>query len=179
MKRLKEYLKEASVNLIGGAIALVVATALMFGAMNLGGPPASAQVPSLPPQPYNVELGAVITNSARAAGTVTTAKLQNLAYVGIECTFDQTAASGSPSTTFAVQFYDSASNTYQTLVTSGAITASATPTTIVVSPAIQTSSLPTGMVALQMHLPLYYRISQTITGAGTNSTGTIGCNLLK
>lgn len=162
--------------LAGVALAVFVVTASLLTPLP---PPARAQTPSLPPQPYNVELGAVITNGARAPGTVTTAKLQNLAYNGVECTFNQASASGSPSTTFSVQMYDSASNTYQSLATSGAITGTATPTTVVVYPGIQTSSLPTGMVALNMHLPLFWRVSQTVTGANTTTTGTIGCNLLK
>lgn len=148
-------------------------------ALLLLGAAAHAQVPSQPNSPFNVELGAVITNSARAPATVTTAKLDNLAYAGAECTFNQSAASGSSSTTFGIQFYDAASNSYQTLVTSGAITASSTPTTVVVYPGIQTSSLPTGMVALSMKLPKSWRVTQTNAGANTTTTGTIGCNLLR
>ncbi len=137
-----------------------------------------AQVPSVP-APYNVDLGAVITNSARAPATVTTSQLDNLAYDGAICTFNQSAASGSSSTTFGIQMYDSASNSYQTLVTSGAITGTATPTSIVVYPGVQISSLPTGMVALNMKLPRKWRVTQTNAGANTTTTGTIGCNLLK
>jgi hypothetical protein len=153
-------------------LALVAAAAAMLLT------PARAQVPSVP-APYNVDLGAVITNSARAPATVTTSQLDNLAYNGAECTFNQSAASGSSSTTFSIQFYDSASNSYQSLVTSGAITSSSVPTTIVVYPGVQTSSLPTGMVALNMKLPRKWRVSQTNAGANTTTTGTIGCNLLK
>jgi hypothetical protein len=157
---------------------LLVSAVILAAAVIFAGPLARAQVPSVPP-PYNVDLGALITNSARAPATVTSAQQDNLAYHGAECTFNQSAASGSSSTVFSIQFYDSASNTYQTLVTSGAITASATPTTIVVYPGIQTSSLPTGMVALNMDLPRKWRVSQTNSGANTTTTGTIGCNLLK
>lgn len=166
MKKLKIYL-------LSSCVAAALA-GIMFSS-----PLLQAQVPALPGPPYNTELGAVITNSARTPGTVTTNKLTNLANVGIECTFDQTAASGTPSTTFSIQFYDSASNTYQSMVTSGAITSSNTPTTIWVGKGEQTASLPSGMVSVGLPLPLYFRVSQTITGANTTSTGTIGCNTLK
>lgn len=140
--------------------------------------PAKAQTPSVP-GPYNVDLGAVITNAARVPGTVTTAPQTNLAYNGVVCTFNQTGSSGSPSTTFSIQQYDSATASWTTLVTSGAITSNGAPTPIVVYPGIQTTSLPAGMVALSMKLPRTYRVSQTIAGAGTTSTSKIGCNLLK
>lgn len=139
-------------------------------------PPAHAQTPALPPQPYNTELGAVITNGARAPSTVTTAKLTNLAYNGVECTFNQTAVSGSSSTTFGIQMYDSASNTYQTLLTSAATTTAInTPSTITIYPGITAAA----NVSLSAHLPLYWRVTQTNAGANTTTTGTIGCNLLK
>lgn len=140
--------------------------------------PVRAQTPSIP-GPYNVDLGAVITNAARVPGTVTTAPQTNLAYNGVVCTFNQTGASGTPSTTFSIQQYDSATATWTTLVTSGAITSNGAATPIVVYPGIQTTSLPAGMVALSMKLPRTYRVSQTITGANTTSTSKIGCNLLK
>lgn len=157
---------------------LSVSALTLLAALWLAGPLARAQVPSIP-GPYNVDLGALITNTARAPATVTSTQQDNLAYNGAECTFNQSAASGSSSTTFGIQMYDSASNTYQSLVTSGAITANATPTTIVVYPGVQTSSLPTGMVALSMKLPRKWRVTQTNAGANTTTTGTIGCNLLK
>jgi hypothetical protein len=140
--------------------------------------PVLAQVPSSSP-PYNTDLGALITNTARASATVNTADQQNSQWVGVECTYNRSAASGSPSTTIAIQFKDSASASYQTLAISGAITATATPTTVVVSPGIQTSSLPSAMVALQMHLPRIWRVQQVTTGSNTTDTGTVGCNMLK
>jgi hypothetical protein len=148
--------------------------------------PVLAQVPSLPPPPYNVDLSQqgpnvvpLITNTARAPATTNSATLTNLAYAGVLCTFNQTAASGSPSTTIEIDMFDSASQTFQLLAISGASANNNLPVSIVVSPAIQTSSLPARMVALQMHLPSKWRVSQVQTGANTTSTGTVGCNYLK
>lgn len=161
--------KELKTLLASTAVGLVLAAAIAL--TNL---PAEAQSPSLPPPPYNVELGAVITNSARAPATVTTAALQNLAYVGVECTYNQTAVTGSPSTTFSIQFLDAASNQWQTLLTNAAVTTALnTPSTITISPGITAAS----NVALSLHLQKTWRVSQTTT-SGT-VTGTIGCNLLK
>lgn len=159
-------------------LLLALPLAAMIAIFGIASGPSRAQVPSLPNSPYNIELGAVITNSARAPATVTTAKLDNIAYVGVECTYNQVSHAGSPSTTFQIQFFDAASNTYQTLVTSGAITADATPTTIAVSPGIATSG-PTGYVGLNFHLPKSWRVQQITTTGGSTVTGTIGCNLLK
>ncbi len=172
-----DYFKKRTI-LAGVSLAVLAAIAALNGPLL---PPAHAQTPALPPQPYNVELGPVITNSARTPGTVTTAKLQNLAYNGIECTLNQHVVSGSPTTTFSIQMFDSASSTYQTMVTSGTVSNSVdTPTTIAVYPGISaTVTNFTGFVGASMHLPLYYRVSQTISGANTTSTGTLGCNLLK
>jgi hypothetical protein len=144
---------------------------------------AFAQVPSLPTPPYNVDLGASapVATGTRAfnasASNYTTQT--NLAWTGALCTFNMSAASGSASTTFGIQFLDSASATWQTLVTSGAITATATPTSIVVAPAIQTSSLPSGMVAIQMRLPRFWRVTETNTVSNTTATRTIGCNVFR
>jgi hypothetical protein len=136
-------------------------------------------VPSTP-GPYNQDLGALITNSARGAGTVTSSQQDNLAFNGVVCTYAQSAHGGTSSTTFAIQAFDAATNSYFTLVTSGAITADATPTPIAVYPGMQTASLPAGMVAIGAHLPRKWRLSQTVGGTGTPTvTGQIGCNLLR
>jgi hypothetical protein len=167
MKTLKQ-------RVIGAALSLALVLSLVVAA-NIGR--VEAQVPSVP-APYNVDLGVQITNSVREPGTVTTAPLTNLAYGGVVCTFVQTAASGSPSTTFGIQVYDSATASWITYVTSGAITTT-TPTSVMVYPGIQTSSLPAAMVGINLKLPRTYRVTQTVSGGGTATTSKIGCNLLK
>lgn len=143
---------------------------------------ALAQTPSIPP-PYNVPLGAVITNNNQGIGTVNSALQNNVAYNGIICTFNSTSKSASPNATISIQMQDSASATFQSLVTSGTISLTATPTSVVIYPGIQTSSLPSGMVAFNGRLPRFWRLQQVITsGGGASPTivaGTVGCDLLK
>lgn len=137
--------------------------------------PAPAQTPSVVNPPYNVDLGVQITNTVRTAGTVTTSQLDNLAYKGVVCTFVQTAASGSPSTTFSIQGYDAATASYLTYVTSSAIT-DTTVTAAAVYPGLLATAVPSGVTAINMHLPRKWRISQTIGGSsGPATTSKIGC----
>lgn len=158
----------------------LTAIAAFVAAVLVAVPPSVAQVPAIPPPPYNVSLGALITNTARAAGTVNSAQQNNLAYSGVICTFNQTAVTSTPSTVIKIQAYDSASGQYLDWVSSGAVTTALnTPTPIVVAPGVQTSSLPTGMVALNAHLPRFWRVVQTITGGSVATTGTVGCDYLK
>ena len=152
---------------------LSIALAFAFG---LAGA-AFAQVPSTVP-PYNTDLGALITNSLRVAGTVTTAAQTNLDKNGAVCTFNQTASSGSPSTTFSIQGYDAATASWLTYITSGAITDTTT-TAIAVYPGMATSPL-SGMTCISVHLPRVWRVSQTIAGtSGPATTSKIGCNMLR
>lgn len=134
--------------------------------------PAAAQQT---PFGLNRALGPILNNSAAAAGTVNGPDIQNLSYKGAICTLNMTAEAGNPSTVFSIQMKDTVSNTYQKLVSSGAITALNTPTSIVVYPGIQTSSLPTGMVGISLKLPAWWRVGETITG-GTSMTSTTGCD---
>lgn len=139
---------------------------------------AIAQVPS-DPGPYNTDTGVLITNTLRTAGSVQTASQTNLSRKGVVCTYNQSANSGTSSVTFSIQQFDAASNSWFTLVTSGAITANATPTPIGVYPGAQTASLPSGMVMAGLHIPRVWRVSQTVGGSGGPAvTGTVGCNLL-
>ena len=150
---------------------------------------AQAQVPSLPNSPFNVPAvttvitaplsNKVITNTAAGAGTVLVGPLQNIAYNGIVCTFNQASHTGTPSTTIEIDAFDAASGLFVPYVTSGAITADATPTQIAVYPGIQTATLPAGMVAINLKLPRYFRVKQVIGGTTPGVTGTVGCDLLK
>src|ERR1700690_4203777 len=89
----------------------------VLGALLVGLVPAFAQVPSSQP-PYNVDLGAVITLGKNVAGNGTTnsANQTNLDKEGVVCTFAQTDSSGSASTTVAIQGFDAATATWNTLI---------------------------------------------------------------
>lgn len=177
------------------AAALVLALVALSGLW-----PALAQVPSVA-GPYNQYIGKVITDTSTTGivGTQNSAQQNNLAYNGVICTFAQNAGSGSASSSFAIQAFDSASGTYQTMLASGIIAvknptsvnptdASVNPVSIMIYPSIQTTSLPAGMiglVTLNMKLPRYWRIQQIISKSNTNfGTGTfvggqVGCDYLK
>lgn len=159
------------------AIALV---ALAILALVLPANKALAQTPSNP-APYNVDLGALITNTLRTAGDVTTAAQNNTNWRGVVCTMVQTAVSGSPSTTFSIQGYDAATASYNTLATSSAVTTDtgANKYTVWISPGLIAADVPTNGVGKSTHLPRTWRLSQTVGGtAGPAMTGKIGCNYL-
>lgn len=151
--------------------AALVASAIAFTS------PGRAQTPSTVP-PYNTDLGALVTNSLRGAGTVYSATQTNLDKTGVVCMFLQTVSSGSPSTTFFIQQYDAANATWFTVLESDAITGAA-PSLLAVSPAIQISSLPSGYKAIGVVLPRTWRVGQTIGGTAGYITGRIGCNATK
>lgn len=140
---------------------------------------ALAQVPSTQP-PYNTDMGAVLTNTLRTAGSAQSTQQTNLANLGIVCTYLQTAVSGTPSVIFSIQGFDAATNSYLTYASTAAITGTTVPGAIMVYPGSVATSVPTGMVVAGLHLPLKWRLSQTIGGtSGPASTGSIGCNYLR
>lgn len=162
---------------------------LLASSMFVGSISADAQVPGAPSSPYNVPVTnpaantpaatAVLTNAAAGAGTVTSNIIQNLAYAGVLCTFNQSAHTGTPSTTIEIDAYDEASASFQKLVISGAITADATPTSILVYPGAALTTTPTGMVLEAIKLPRYFRVKEVIAGTTPGVTATIGCDLLR
>lgn len=150
---------------------------------------AKAQTPANP-APYNVDIGALITNSLRAPGTVTTALQANTNWRGVICTMEPTASSGSGSIVFKIQGYDAASATYTDYIQSIGLTVGPTVSSailntgysLIVYPGVQTTGLPADVRAISLHLPRSWRVSQTI-GSGSGNTnnaisGTIGCNYL-
>lgn len=160
------------------------AVAVVVGALALSpGQRVAAQTPSNP-APYNIDLGALITNSLRTAGTVTSAAQSNTNWRGVLCKLVETVSSGSPSTSFKIQAYDAASATYSDIATSSAVTGtnSTTGATILIYPGAAMTTTPTGWVLNAVPLPRTWRISQTIdSGAGASSPATtsrIGCNYL-
>lgn len=154
---------------------------------------AAAQVPSIPNPPYNSPVSPpnsqtptatkIITNTLQTVGTVSTNIGNNLAYGGIICTYNQTASSGTPKEQLAVDAYDEASGQYvQWAIAPASAAAFTAPVSIEIFPGIQTSTLPTGMVALNLHLPRFFRVREIITDAGSTGaavTGTVGCDLLR
>lgn len=171
-----------------GAIALIAGAAIL-GASLLPLRDARAQTPSNPP-PYNVDIGALITNTLRGAGTVTTSAQANTNWRGVICTLVPTASSGSGSIGFKIQGYDAATASYLDYITAAPLTVGRlvsptvldTPYSVIVYPGIQTSSLPTNTTGISLHLPRTWRVSQTITSLAGNTnnaiTAKIGCNYL-
>jgi len=153
--------------MIGAAVAI---------ALSLGGL-AYAQ------QQDNLSLGTLITLTTQTGGTVNSPAQVNSGNSGASCTFNQAGSSGSPSTVFAIQFQDTASGLWTSLVTSGAVTSTGptTPVTIQVYPGIEVGSLPTNVSAAQsLKLPRNWRVQAVVTASTNNWTsGTIGCDLLK
>lgn len=143
--------------------------------------PVSAQVPSAQP-PFNVDVGAVITNTARAAGTVNSTAQSNLDKEGAICAFNMTATSANNSTqiVLAIQNFDTASGLWYTVVTSTASSpTNNVPIVVMVHDGMQTASLPASIAAAQgVLLSRTWRAQQITTGVGT-TTGTVGCNIMK
>lgn len=160
--------------LMNKALAFALCVGLLVAVML----PASAQQ-NVPGNAINSPYAAaLITDTAAAAGTVLSATQQSLTNRGVICTMNMSAHTGTPSTTFSIQIYDPISNTWQSVVTSGAITVDATPTSIIVYPGIQTAALPTGMVGSGLHITRRWRLSRTVGGTSPVVTATYGCELL-
>lgn len=123
----------------------------------------------------NVDLGAVVTLTAQGAGTVTgTPSVVNDQWRGAICTWNQASHTGTPSSTFSIQFLDTASNSWVTLLTSAAQTADTTPATLSVYPGITAAA----NVSVSQVLPRRWRVSTTVGGTTPGVTGTIGCTLI-
>jgi hypothetical protein len=145
--------------------------------------PAKAQVPSSNP-PYNVDLGALITNTAQTPATVNSAQQTNLDKEGVICTFNATLSSGSPSVTLNLQNFDSASGNYYTIVTGGAVTAFSyhVPLSIIAHTGAQTGAglPPSVLSAAGIPLARLWRIQEVIGGSSVPATtSTVGCNWVK
>jgi hypothetical protein len=139
--------------------------------------PLNAQVPPGPVNLANSPLGNLITLTAQAAGTVNGAQQNNLYDRGATCTFTMTSHTGTPSTTFGIQFYDRGANAYQTAVVSGAVVADNTPTTVMMYPGVATSG-PTGYVGFSGRLTRLWRPTVIVAGTSPVVTGVVSCELL-
>lgn len=148
----------------------------------LGAAPSFAQVPSSNP-PYNTDIGALITTTIgpAATGTQNSANQTNLDKTGVVCTFKQTASSGSASTTIAIQGFDAATQLWNTLITSSAISGpSATaPYAVAVKPGMAVGSLPSNYAAQSVPLPRVWRVQVITSGSANSITSVTGCNLIK
>lgn len=158
-----------------------LAAVAAIGALALLGSlaPSPAQTPSTQP-PYNTDLGVIITNSARAPGTVTSSQQDNLDGVGLACTIVQSAASGNPTIALTIQGYDAASATYYDLATTGTVDpTTSTPITLMTKPGIIAADAVSPNIAKSIAVPRKWRLSQVLAGASTTMTGTVGCNKLR
>jgi len=145
---------------------------------------ALAQVPASVP-PYNTIQSTLFSNTlATVPGTYNSPQQINLDGTGVYCTLNVTASSGAPTTVFAIQGYDAASATYQTIVASGTVTPSGTTplqNIIEVAPAIAVSSLPTGVLAaVNLKMPRLWRLQEVLAGTtGPAQASTIDCAKFK
>ena len=164
--------------LMAGLIGLALSVGSYFAE------PAKAQVPSSNP-PYNVDLGALITNSGQLSATVNSPQQTNLDKEGVICTFNATLSSGSPSVTMNIQNYDSASGNYYTIVTGGAVTSFSynVPLSIIAHTGVNTTAslLPAGVLsAAAIPLSRLWRVQEVVGGSSApTTTSTIGCNNIK
>lgn len=164
--------------------AKVFALALLFVPLA-----ALAQVPSIPPAPYNVpqtnpsaatpQVNKVFTDVLVGPGTYDSNIINNLAYNGVVCTYNRTTTSGSMSTALSILAYDSASGAFVSWLTTSTTQALTATLQAMIYPGIQTSSLPAGMVAINLKLPRFFKVRLVNTGASMNETSTVGCDLLK
>jgi hypothetical protein len=119
----------------------------------------------------------VLTLVGQVQATVVS-QLYNTNGAGVVCTFTQTAHTSSPSTVFSIQDYDPATNSYFTVLSSGAVTADATPNPAMVYPVTVPGSLPGVMVMIGVKMTPQFRISAVVGGTGT-TTAKVGCINLK
>lgn len=154
------------VNTLGLAQVQVVVGALSTGAVVVQ----MAGTPQWFHAPGNVDLGALVTNTAQAAGTVASPDQPGADVTTVTCTFNQTANTAG-STVFSIQNKDAASGLYTTLVTSAAVTtANNAPSSIAAGAGVQASA----NVSSSLPIAATWRVSET--ASGTSTTGTIGCN---
>jgi hypothetical protein len=136
-------------------------------------------LPALAQNVDNLNLGALITNSAQVPGTVTSPVQTNTGARGAICNFSQQSEVGNPSTVFDIEFEDSVAGSWQALVTSGAITTSspAGGVAVMIYPGAVATTVPTNMTIAGLKLPRLWRVKEVVTG-GTSTTGGVTCDLL-
>lgn len=135
---------------------------------------AAALINAPAPAQTNNDLGAIVTLMAQAAGTVTGTAFNGTGR-GVVCVFNQTAHTGTPSSTFSILGYDAASNSFNNLLTSAAITADNTPRVLTVYPGLTVAS----NVTATNVVPRVFQISVTVGGSTPTVTATISCNTIQ
>lgn len=150
-------------------------------------PLAVAQVPSVP-GPYNIDIGAVLTDTANVTTPRTSANQSNTAYVGVVCTYVATAGSGSASVSISIDAFDAATNSWRTLVStpylpvtnSGSTGLNTRLEVAIFRGALSTSPLLPNMYVANVALPRVWRVSRQINGTlGPALTGKVGCNYIR
>lgn len=156
------------------AAALSVAAAIPFMASAAPNPPATGY-------PVNQDIGAVITNTARAVGTIQGSPTTvNTKWRGVTCATRFVTETGSPTQVLTIQGYDAASNSWYSIKASATYTtddAPGTVKTLTVYPGVAVSSLASDNEAQSAVLPRVWRLNQVIGGSGT-LTSTVGCNYI-
>lgn len=122
----------------------------------------------------SIDTGAIQTLTSQGAGTLNSADQTNFNGSAVNCVFNQSAHTGTPSTTFAIQFKDTASGLYVTVVTSAAITADATPTMLSVGAAANVANS-----SDVRKLSRTWRTTATVGGASPVVTATVGCSVVR
>ena len=122
--------------------------------------------------PMTRSLGALTTLTAHAAGTVNTSDQSGYNISRVVCVFNQSAHTGTPSTTFKIQNKDAASGAYYDLITSSAITGDATPTPLAAGNIASSANL-----SASMPIAALWRVSTIIAGTTPVVTGTVGCSV--
>lgn len=167
-------------------IAILACAGALAGLLALA-PAKAAPNPPIAGYPPNSDIGAVVTNALHATGTVTgTPSTANTQWRGVTCTFKLTVSSGSPTETWSIEGFDSATASWYQIATTatfqwGAHSATATTQSLTVYPGIATSSLSSGQTAQNAHLPRVWRLVDVIGGTAGNTpaaTSTGGCNYL-
>lgn len=123
--------------------------------------------------PLTRSLGALTTLTAHAAGTVNSSDQSGYNVSRVTCTFNQSAHTGTPSTTFKIQNKDAASGLYTDLITSAAITGDATPGAIHAGAGVAT----TANIGAGVPIAATWRVASIIAGSSPVVTGTVGCSV--
>lgn len=137
---------------------------------------ASAAGPSGAVQNYPVRTSVAALNlTAQGPATVNSPSITSYGQ-SVYCTFNQTARTGSSSTTFAIQYLDTqtanaASPTWTTLLISAAVTTNAV-TPLEIGPGLPA----TANASVNGSLPAVLRIQLVESGASSTITGDVTCD---
>lgn len=123
--------------------------------------------------PLTRDIGAILSLSTQAPGTVNSADQSGFNASRVVCVITQTANTGGTAATLTIQNKDAASGLYYNLVTSASVSVNGMVSPITAGVGITTVS----NVSSNTHpLARTWRASVVLTG-GTNWTGKVGCNL--